>query len=94
MIIKSKRKSFANKTPSLSQDISNKQKKKKYQMRIIRIFTRSWAWQGVEKLKCCTAFFRILGVGVANALTRPVPIFTISTARFFAGFFQFSAVAL
>ena len=51
-------------------------------MRIIRIFTGSWAWQGVEKLNCRTAFFRILGVGSANALTFPVPFSTISTARF------------
>lgn len=53
--------------PSLSQDISNKQNVKKYQIRIIRIFTGSWAWQGVEKLKCEAAFFRFLGEGRAAA---------------------------
>lgn len=57
-------------------------------MRIICISTRSWAWQGVEKLKCCTAFFCILGEGRANALTPPVQIFLFSTMQKFFNFPQ------
>ena len=57
-------------------------------MRIICIFTRSWAWQGVEKLKCRTAFFCILGEGVANALTPPVLIFLMSAGKNFFNFPQ------
>ena len=62
-------------------------------MRIIRIFTRG-GLGAKKKLNSKTAFFRILGVGSANALTLPVPISTISTTRFFAGFLRFFAVAL
>ena len=82
------KKSFANKTPSLSQDISNKQNVKKYQMRIIFIFTRSWAWQGVEKLNSKMASLRILGVGGADALTPPVLIFLMSAGKNFFNFPQ------
>ena len=57
-------------------------------MRIIFIFPRSWAWQGVEKLNSKMASLRILGVGVANALTRPVQIFLFSTMQNFFNFPQ------
>ena len=57
-------------------------------MRIIRIFTGSWAWRRVEKLKCEAAFFRILGVGGADALTPPVQIFLFSTMQKFFNFPQ------
>ena len=49
---------FANKTPSLLQNVSNKQNVKKYQMRIIFIFPRSLAWHGVEKLNSKMASLR------------------------------------
>ena len=55
---------FANKTPSLVQNVFNKQNVKKYQMRIIFIFPRSWAWQGVEKLNSKMASLRYLQWGV------------------------------
>ena len=51
---------FANKTPSLVQNVSNKQIVKKYQMWIIFISTRSWAWRWVEKLNYEAASLRYL----------------------------------
>lgn len=83
--------------PSLLQDISNKQNVKKYQMRIICICPKSWAWQGVEKLNSKMASLRVLGEGSANALPRPVRVSTISTAKIFFTFekiLRFSVVAL
>ena len=70
------------------QNNSNKQKKKKYQMGIIVIFPRSWAWQGVEKLNSKTASLRVLGEGVADALTPPEQIFLMSAGKNFFNFPQ------
>ena len=70
------------------QNVSNKQNVKKYQMRIIFIFPRSWAWQGVEKLNSKMASLRVLGEGGADALTPPVLIFLMSAGKNFFNFPQ------
>ena len=53
-------------------------------MRIIFISTRSWAWQGVEKLNSRMASLRVLGEAGANALTPPEQIFRFRYARIFS----------
>ena len=57
-------------------------------MRIICIFPRSWAWQGVEKLNSKMASLRVLGEGGADALTPPVQIFLMSAGKNFFNFPQ------
>ena len=84
--------------PSLLKDISNKQNVKKYQIRIIRILQRSWAWQGVEKLTSKMASLRFWGEGSAVPLTPSSAGFhdfhCVIIFQFFSKFFQFFAVAL
>ena len=89
MLMQCKCKWFSNKTPSLVQNVSNKQNVKKYQMRIIFVCVRSWAWQGVEKLNSKMASLRVLGVGVQTPWLRQCRFFIFHYAKFF----QFSAGA-